>query len=444
VDNSGEKRALGGLKAPSEPPNAPLTGLKGPSSAPNVKGDSPAGGAKAGSGPILALNAGSSTLKGALYRIGTEPQLELSIKVDRVGDSKNHIAISDQNGNLKFESEQPLSADGPPLAPIFEWLAANGYVSRLAAVGHRVVHGGMQFQKPQRISPDILQELEKLKPLDPDHLPAALAGIRFIAAKFADVPQVACFDTSFHHTIPRIASRYAIERCYYDEGIRRYGFHGLSYEYILQELREMEGDGADGRVIAAHLGSGASMAALHDGRSVDTSMGFTPLEGLVMSTRSGDIDPGALLYLIEQEKMPPRELDRNLNKESGLLGVSESSGDMRTLLEKAGRDPRAAEAVDLFCYRAKKYVGAYTAALGGLDILVFTAGIGERAPAIRQRICEGLEFLGIELDPKRNEENAAVISTPQSRIKVRVIPTNEELMIVRHVRHVLDRVGAAC
>jgi acetate kinase len=283
------------------------------------------------------------------------------------------------------------------------------------------------------VTPEFMSEIEKLAPLDPDHLPAAIRGIKFISGQFPDVPQVACFDTAFHRTLPQVARMYALPRRIFEQGIERYGFHGLSYEYIMSELAALEEKLADGRVIIAHLGSGASMAAVKNGKSVDTSMGFVPLEGLVMATRSGDVDPGVLLYLLEQQKMSAKELSTLLNKESGLLGVSASSGDMRELLEKSAGDSRAAEAVDLFCYRVKKYIGAYSAVLGGVDLLIFAGGIGERAPAVRKRICEGLDFLGVRLDSAANDANAAVISAGDSRVRVRVIETNEDLMIVRHV-----------
>jgi len=322
------------------------------------------------------------------------------------------------------------------------WLRDHGFLSGLAAVGHRLVHGGARYRDPQRVTPEFVSEIEKLAPLDPDHLPAAIRGIQFIAEKFPSVPQVACFDTAFHRTLPQVARMYALPRRFYDQGVVRYGFHGLSYEYIMSELGELEGKLANGRVIIAHLGSGASMAAVKDGKSVDTSMGFAPLEGLVMATRSGDVDPGVLLYLLEQEKMSAKNLSKLLNKESGLLGVSESSGDMRELLEKSAPDSRAGDAVDLFCYRAKKYIGAYAAVLGGLDLLIFAGGIGEHAPAVRGRICEGLDFLGIRLDAAANDANAGLISAGDSRVRVRVIETNEDLMIVRHVVSLLGWTNA--
>jgi acetate kinase len=299
------------------------------------------------------------------------------------------------------------------------------------------VHGGARYHDPQRITPEFLSELEKLVPLDPDHLPEAIRGIQFVGKKFPQLAQVACFDTAFHSSLPTVAKMYALPRRFYDEGVLRYGFHGLSYEYIVGELRKLDAKQAAGRVIVAHLGSGASIVALKDGKSMDTSMGFTPLEGLVMSTRSGDVDPGLLLYLLAEEKMPAKDAGALLNKQSGLLGVSGSTGDMRELQEKAKQDPHAAEAIDLFCYRAKKYIGAYAAALGGLDALVFTGGIGERASAIRERICTGLDFLGIRIDATQNAANAPVISATDSHVNVRVIQTNEDLMIVQHVITVL-------
>jgi acetate kinase len=320
---------------------------------------------------------------------------------------------------------------------VFDWLEKQGYLGDMAAAGHRIVHGGTRFTEPERVTPDFLAELETLVPLDPDHLPEAIAGIRFISQKLPELPQIACFDTAFHTGLPTVARMYAIPRSLYEEGIRRYGFHGLSYEYVLQQLRAMDGGLAEGRVIIAHLGNGASMVALRGGKSVDTSMGFTPLEGLVMGTRSGDVDPGALIYLLQQGKMSPGELGEHLNKRSGLLGVSGSSEDMRDLLEKSPGDAHAAEAVELFCYRARKYIGAYAAALGGLDLLVFTGGIGEHAAPVRDKICAGLEFLGIQLDPPRNHSNAPLISRTDAAVKVRVIATNEDLMIVRHVRAAL-------
>lgn len=383
------------------------------------------------------MNCGSATLKAAIYEAGAQEKMVLSINVDRADSSDGNVTIADSGGKLLLDTAVERGDPDAALKVVFDWLGKHGDLADLAAAGHRIVHGGAQFTEPRRATPEFLTELKKLVPLDPDHLPEAIAGIRFISQKLPDLPQIACFDTAFHSKLPTVARMYALPRRFYDEGVRRYGFHGLSYEYVLQELRSMDGALADGRAIIAHLGNGASMVALHGGSSVDTSMGFTPLEGLVMGARSGDVDPGALLYLLQQKKIPADELSKELNKQSGLLAVSGSSEDMRDLLQKSPSDPHAAEAVELFCYRAKKYIGAYAAALGGLDLLAFTGGIGEHAAPVREKICAGLEFLGIQLDPQRNHVHAPLISRSDARVKVRVIETNEDLMIVRHVRTAL-------
>jgi acetate kinase len=388
---------------------------------------------------ILTMNRGSATLKSTLYEVGARNEVLLSISVDYGAAAKAHLKITDASGAALLDSWVKGSDSNTALQAIFAWLDQHEYLSGLKAAGHRLVHGGSRYTEPQRITPKFLSALEKLVPLDPDHLPAAIRGIRFMSKKFPKLAQVACFDTSFHSSLPTVAKMYAVPRRFYDQGVRRYGFHGLSYEYIAGELRNLNAKLAAGRVIVAHLGSGASIVALQNGKSIDTSMGFTPLEGLVMSARSGDVDPGLLLYLLAEKKMSAKEAGSLLNKQSGLLGVSGITGDMRTLLEKANQDPHATEAIDLFCYRAKKYIGAYAAALGGLDALVFTGGIGERAPAIRARICNGLDFLGIHLDVKQNEANAPVISIKESRVNVRVIQTNEDEMIVQHVVAVLGQ-----
>jgi acetate kinase len=387
---------------------------------------------------ILTMNRGSSTLKAALYEADPQEKLVVSIKLDSGGSSGERLKISDAQGETLVDSSGDAAKSGNGLESIFQWLDEQGYLANLSAVGHRLVHGGARFEKPQQINAETLVELKRLLPLDPEHLPQALEGIRFIAEKLPEIPQIACFDTAFHHTLPEVARMYALPRADYESGVRRYGFHGLSYEYILGELRVLEGWLAK-RIVVAHLGGGCSMAAIRDGKSVDTSMGFTPLEGLVMGTRSGDVDPGALIYFLEQGKMSPDELNSHLNRKSGLLGVSGSSADMRDLVEKAPNDAHAAEAIELFCYRAKKYLGAYAAVLGGLDVLVFTGGIGERAAQVREKICAGLEFLGIQLDPQRNQVNAPLISWLGSSVKIRVIETNEDLMIARHVRSFLTR-----
>jgi acetate kinase len=387
---------------------------------------------------ILTMNRGSATLKCALYDAEHAGELVVSMTIDRAGAADGRLKIADPSGATLVDCPVDSGSD-TALEAMFKWLEEHKYFSGLAAAGHRLVHGGLRYQEPQRITPEFLTEIEKLVPLDPDHLPEAIRGIQFIARKFPALPQVACFDTSFHSSLPQVARMYALPRRLFEQGLLRYGFHGLSYEYILGELRALDEKLAAGRIIIAHLGSGASMVAIKDGKSIDTSMGFTPLEGLVMSTRSGDVDPSLLLYLLEQEKMSAKDVTKLLHKESGLLGVSGTSSDMRDLLGKAPNDTCAADAVELFCYRARKYVGAYAAALGGLDALVFTGGIGEHASAIRKSICKDLEFLGIRLDDSRNKANAPIISTADSSVNVRVIQTDEDRMIVRHVIGVLEQ-----
>jgi acetate kinase len=308
----------------------------------------------------------------------------------------------------------------------------------LTAVGHRVVHGGPKYFDPQRITTEMIAELRQLSPFDPEHLPEEILLTEAFQRRFPDLPQVACFDTAFHHDLPRVARLLPIPRRYEAQGVRRYGFHGLSYAFLMGELARLAGtEAAQGRVILAHLGNGASLAAVSGGKSIDTSMAFTPAAGLVMSTRSGDLDPGLVSFMARSERMTAHQFDRMVNHESGLLGVSETSSDLRDLLERETLDVRAAEAVALFCYQVKKWIGAFAAVLGGLETLVFAGGIGENAPLIRARICEGLGFLGIELKETRNVENAGVISTEASRATVRVIRTDEELMIARSVCRVL-------
>jgi acetate kinase len=296
----------------------------------------------------------------------------------------------------------------------------------------------MRHSEPERVTAKLLTELRRLTPYDPEHLPREIALIEAVRARHPRLPQVACFDTAFHRTMPAVARLLPIPRRYAARGVQRYGFHGLSYSYLLAELARL-GDAAAvrGRVILAHLGSGASLAAVRDGRSIDTSMGFTPAAGLVMSTRSGDLDPGLMAFLARTERMTPAQFDRMVNHESGLLGVSGTSSDVRDLLARETQDARAADALALFCYQAKKWIGAYAAALGGLDTLVFAGGIGENAPVLRARICHGLGFLGVAVDSTRNAKSAALISTDASRVAVRVIRTDEELMIARSAARVL-------
>jgi acetate kinase len=319
------------------------------------------------------------------------------------------------------------------------WLEQKIQMTDLVAIGHRVVHGGRRYSEPQRLTPEVMDELSRLSPCDPEHLPAEIELIETLGRRYPTLPQVACFDTAFHRNMPRVARLLPIPRRYDDAGVQRYGFHGLSYAYLMEELERLAPHEAHGHVILAHLGNGASMAAVRGGNSMDTSMGFTPTAGLPMSTRSGDLDPGLLSYLSRTEGMTVEQFHTMVNRQSGLLGLSETSSDLRDLLASERHDPRAAEAVALFCYQAKKWIGSFAAALGGLDTLVFSGGIGENSPVVRARICGGLGFLGIALDEVTNSMNAAIISKEGSGVTVRVIPTDEEREIASSVLQLLDQ-----
>lgn len=383
---------------------------------------------------VLTINAGSASLKAAVYQMngdGGERRL-LRLEASRIGGAGGRLHVLGADGACLFDGDRALPDFGAALDAVFEWTDRADQPVRWDVAGHRVVHGGSRYSAPARLTPEVLSALDDLVPVDPAHMPQALACIRAVHRAHPDRPQVVCFDTSFHHTMPPVARTYAIPRRLSQAGIVRYGFHGLSYEYVSRRLCEVEGAPARGRAIIAHLGNGASMAALRDGCSVDTSMGFSPLAGLMMGTRCGDIDPGLVLYLLRHEQLSPDQVSDLLSARSGLLGVSETSQDMRDLLEREATDARAACAIDLFCYQAAKYIGAYAAVLGGLELLVFTAGIGERAAPIRERICSRLGFLGLELDSARNRAHERLISTDASRVRVRIVKTNEELMIARH------------
>jgi acetate kinase len=347
------------------------------------------------------------------------------------------MRISDASGVPLLEEEVSLAGHAAALREWLAWVRNQRFDEGIAAVSHRVVHGGLRFLRPQLVTEELLTALAELALLDPEHSPQANMGIRSATEALPRVPQIACFDTAFHHDMPAVARHYAIPRRYTDAGVIRFGFHSLSYEYIMQELKSLDPKAARGRVIIAHLGSGASMAAVLDGRCLDTTMGLTPAGGLVMSTRMGDIDPGVLLHLLKSEGLDIESLNRLVNSESGLLGASGSSADMAELLESESSDPRAAEAVALYCYQAKKFLASLVGALGGIDSLIFTAGIGENAPEVRQRICEGLDFLGIEIEPELNRENAPIVSSTESRVLVRVMKTDEDLMLAQHAARLL-------
>ncbi|MEO6755196.1 MAG: acetate/propionate family kinase [Opitutus sp.] len=386
---------------------------------------------------LLAINGGSSSIRFALYEEVEPLRRRLVGKVDRVGQSAMSLTFKDSAGTPP--DRRTINADDHHSAVAFllDWIETQQVFASVRAVGHRVVHG-MTHSEPERVTPGLLDELRRITPYDPEHLPLEIELIEAFRQRHPALPQVVCFDTAFHRTMPRVASLLPIPRRYETTGVRRYGFHGLSYEFLMEELARL-GDPAakKGRVILAHLGNGASVAAVRDGKSIDTSMGFTPTAGLVMSSRSGDLDPGLVSYLARSEQMTATQFQKMVNHESGLFGVSETSSDMRDLLEHETQDVRAAEAVALFCYQAKKWIGAYAAALGGIDTLVLAGGIGENAPLVRARICEGLGFLGIELDETRNAATEAVISSAAGRATVRVISTDEELMIARSVRRIL-------
>ena len=387
---------------------------------------------------ILILNSGSSSLKFALFEMDGREALVVSGRLERIGLAQGTFQARDANGRTLVESaNEKLPDHVAAIRRLLDWLSQAGHSENLDAAAHRVVHGGPRHSRPQRITPELLDELRSLVPLASNHLPGALAAIDALRHAHPALAEIACFDTAFHRQMPELAQRYPLPRHYADEGVLRYGFHGLSYEYVLNELERTPGANAQGRLVIAHLGNGASMAAVHQGRGIETTMGFTPTGGLVMGTRSGDLDPGLMLYLLQQRGMSPEELHELVNRRSGLIGVSGASSDMQDLLAHEADDRDAALAVALFCYQARKFIGALAAALGGLDELIFTGGIGEHAAPVRARICEGLAFLGVAVDPARNAAGEPLISPPGGRVAVRVVKTNEELMMARHADRLL-------
>jgi acetate kinase len=392
---------------------------------------------------LLTINTGSSSLKAALYRLreDTTEKPELRAEASRIGGRGGGMRLADDRGEILDERRDDLPDHAAALDALMSRLRDRGLDrdDLLAAVGHRIVHGGGRHREPQRVTPGVVADLRALVPIDPNHLPQAIAAIEAVGRAYPPVPQVVCFDTAFHSRMPRVARLYALPSRLAEEGIIRYGFHGLSYEYVMEELRRLEPEAAAGRVVVAHLGNGASMAAVRGGVGVDTTMGFTPTGGLVMGTRSGDLDPSVPLFLLEERGLTPTEVSDLLNKQAGLLGVSGTSADMRDLLDREPDDRRAAEAVALFCYQAKKFLGALAAALGGLDALVFTGGIGEHSATVRERVCEGLEFLGILLDTDRNAAHARVISSDAAAVIVLIVPTDEDLMVARHTRRLIEQ-----
>lgn len=388
---------------------------------------------------ILTINSGSSSIKFSLHVMGTGEVSAFSGVIAGIGTAAGRLHVSDPGGNVRAGEERQFSDHTEALDALMKLIGTRPEGRALGAIGHRLVHGGGAYVKPHLIDAALLSALDALIPFAPDHLPHEIAAIRAFELAYPEVAQVACFDTAFHRSMPEVAQHYALPEDVLRRGVLRYGFHGLSYEYVLSELRHTAGvEIADGKVIIAHLGNGASMGAFSRGKSMDTTMGFTPAGGLVMSTRSGDLDPGVIVYLLRDKGMDAPALNELVNKKSGLIGLSGISSDVKELLDRERENPRAAAAIELFCYQAKKFLGALAAALGGLDTLVFTGGIGENAPAVRARICNNTEFLGIHLDGERNQVNASIVSSAGSPVTVRVMKTNEELMIARHTYNLVQ------
>lgn len=372
-----------------------------------------------------------------MYQVGIPMEQILAGKIDRIGLPGTSLTFSKAPNWQQVSFEVEIPAPNSVAHFLIEWLEQKTGLAQVRAVGHRVVHG-MQHTQPECVSAALLDELRAISSYDPEHLPVEIELIEAFRQRYPQLPQVACFDTAFHQTLPRTARLLPVPRRFDAMGVQRYGFHGLSYTYLMQALAQLAGpQEARGRVILAHLGSGASLAAVRDGRSMDTSMGFTPAGGLAMGTRSGDLDPGVAWYMIQREHLTPAQFNHLVNHESGLLGMSETSSDMRDLLARAPGDIRAVEAIDVFCYQVKKWIGAFAAAMGGLDTLVFAGGVGEFAPVVRAQICRELEFLGIEIDESSNAQNNSVISKKTGRVAVRVMHTDEELMIATSVSELL-------
>ena len=387
---------------------------------------------------ILTINGGSSSIKFSLHQIEDSLKELFSGEIENIGTNNANLSYHDKLLNKK-ESLKINSTDQNSAANfLIDWLEKKEEIRSVAAIGHRIVHG-MSHTAPEEITTGLLNELKKISLYDPEHLPGEINLIEIFKKRFPSIKQIACFDTSFHTSMPAVAKLLAIPRRYHEMGIQRYGFHGLSYAFLTEELKRIAGnEKANGKIILAHLGNGASIAAVKDGKSVDTSMGFTPSAGLPMSTRSGDLDPGVVWYLMQEEKIAAKQFNQLINHESGLLGISETSSDMRELIKQQATDKRAAEAVEFFCYQTKKWIGSFTAVLGGVDAIVFSGGIGEHIAEVRERICNGLEFLEIELDETKNKNNNKIISSDVSKVTVYVINTNEELMIAKYVGAMLN------
>ncbi len=383
---------------------------------------------------LLTINAGSSSLKLTLYE-EEELTRQTAFLVERIGSTGTRLLITGSGGTTerRVEAKDHVGA----IDEMFHHLPEL-FASGLRAVGHRIVHGGLNHAKPERLTVPLLNELRQFEHLDPTHMPQSLSLVDLLIRRFPNVPQFACFDTAFHRSMPDVAQRYPLPRWTSEAGVRRYGFHGLSCESIITQLEQINPQAVAGRMLIAHLGNGASITAARDGRSVDSSMGFSPTGGMMMGTRSGDLDPTVITYLARARAMTTDALEQLVNEESGLLGVSSASEDMRDLLDRATSNREAADAIELYCYVAWKHFGALAAVLGGVDTIVFTGGIGEHAAPIREKICSGLEYLGVQLDHKSNAAHEAVVSADSSRVVVRVIATDEDLVIAKHLASVLS------
>ncbi|HET6935227.1 MAG TPA: acetate/propionate family kinase [Candidatus Angelobacter sp.] len=383
---------------------------------------------------ILSLNGGSSSLKFSVYRMDEKRQHRvLSGAAEEIGEAEGRFWLRSETGDLVSNQRMRFADHPAAMRKMFAALKEQG-IKDISAAGHRIVHGGPSLFEPHLVDRELLKQLAAISPFAPLHLPIEIALIETVAAHYPELPQVTCFDTAFHQHMPEVAQRLPLPRELWEKGVMRYGFHGLSYEYIVDEFHDLLG----ARTVIAHLGNGASMVALRDCHPIDTSMGLTPTGGFMMSTRTGDIDPGVLLFLLRQG-YGSEKLAEMVDRQSGLLGVSGVSSDMKTLLQARDSNASAAEAVEMFCYQVKKFIGAYAAVLGGLDTVVFTGGIGERAAEVRAEICRGLGFLGIEIDEEKNSQAAALISRPESRCVVRVLATDEDLMIARHTYRLIQQ-----
>lgn len=384
---------------------------------------------------LLTINAGSSSIKVAAFTVHNLRKV-LEAAVDNIGSSSAHLTTK--------EGSKPVTvrhhAEAVPI--LMKLLSADDIPQAVVAVGHRIVHGGPKYYQPQPVTPEVLEDLRAFEAFDPEHMPIELSLVETFQKALPAAAQILCFDTAFHHDLPARSRLLSVPRHFEAEGVRRYGFHGLSYAYILEELRRVEGEAAvNGRVVIAHLGSGASLAALREGKPVDTTMSMTPASGIPMSTRSGDLDPGLMLYLTRTQGYDAERLHYMANFESGLLGISETTADMKRLLEVEGSDIRAKDAVDIFCYNVTKTIGGFAAVLGGLDTLVFTGGMGENAPKIRARVCAELRFLGIMLDSTRNQTGERLISADNSSVGVHVIHTDEAMTIARETTNLINKGG---